>query len=114
MKLLFDQNLSPRLVSELTDIHPDSSHVFQHGLDADSDEAVWQFAKANAFCIVTKDRDFLSLSVLRGHPPKVVRLRLGNCTTRQIAGIFRNFQVLITDFEASPLKSALELPPFGE
>ena len=112
MKLLFDQNLSPRLVSELADIHPSSSHVFQHGLDADSDEAVWQFARTNGFCIVTKDRDFLSLSVLRGDPPKVIRLRLGNCTTRQIVGIFRDFRVLITDFAESATKSAIELPPF--
>jgi plasmid maintenance system antidote protein VapI len=33
MKLLFDQNLSPRLATRLQDLFPDSSHVFWLNLD---------------------------------------------------------------------------------
>jgi predicted nuclease of predicted toxin-antitoxin system len=40
MKLLFDQNLSRRLVSRLADICLDASHVGLLGLDQASDEEV--------------------------------------------------------------------------
>jgi hypothetical protein len=40
MKLLFDQNLSPRLVAKLADHFPDSAHVMTHALDYVLDETV--------------------------------------------------------------------------
>ena len=73
MKLLFDQNLSPKLVSLLADLFPGSSHVQSVGLDCASDEQVWEHARLNGFAIVTKDEDFNYLSVVRGIPPKVFR-----------------------------------------
>jgi len=33
MKLLLDQNLSPRLVKRLSDLYPNSSHVYPLGID---------------------------------------------------------------------------------
>lgn len=42
MKLLFDQNLSPRLVSRLADLYPDSQHVFFIGFDQADDRALWE------------------------------------------------------------------------
>ena len=38
---------------------------------------------------MTKDEDFHRLSVLRGAPPKVVWIRLGNCRTLDIADLLR-------------------------
>ena len=35
MKLLFDQNPSPKLVSRLAELFPDSSHVQIEGLDCE-------------------------------------------------------------------------------
>jgi len=90
MKLLFDQNLSPKLVDRLADLFPDSSHVQAVGLDRASDDQVWEHARRNGFAIVTKDEDFNHLSVMRGSPPKVVWLQLGNCTTAQVEAAFRN------------------------
>ena len=84
MKLLLDQNLSPRLVHRLADLYPDAAHVSLVGLDRASDGEVWDYAQANDCIIVTKDADFSDMSVLRGHPPKIIWLRLGNCTTSDV------------------------------
>ena len=89
MKLPFDQNLSPRLPTRLSDIFPDSSHVFWLNLDRAADEVVWEYARAEGFVLVTKDADFSELSTLRGFPPKVIWLRLGNCTANQIEAVLR-------------------------
>lgn len=100
MRLLFDQNLSSRLVSRLADICPDASHVGLLGLDHASDEAVWEYARTNGYVIVTKDADFNDRSVLRGFPPKVIWLRLGNCTTSQVEAAIREQQQDIEVFLA--------------
>lgn len=89
MKLLFDQNLSPRLVKLLADIFPESNHVFPLNLDEAEDTEVWQYAKENNFTLVTKDADFGDLSILRGFPPKVIWIRRGNCRTSDIENILR-------------------------
>ena len=60
MKLLFDANLSPRLIGRLAALFPDSIHVFDTGLARfTSDEAIWEYARSNGFVIVTADSDFL-------------------------------------------------------
>ncbi len=59
MKLLFDRNLSRKLVSRLNDIFPESSHVQFHELAEKTDTEIWDFARANDFCIVTQDADLL-------------------------------------------------------
>lgn len=81
MKLLFDQNLSPKLVARLADLFPDSVHVQSLGLDSADDNQIWEHARLNGFAIVSKDEDYNNLSVVRGSPPKVIWLQLGNCTT---------------------------------
>lgn len=90
MKLLFDQNLSPKLVKSLGDIFPNSNHVFPLGLDEANDTEVWEYAKNNDFTLVTKDADFGDFSILRGFPPKVIWIRRGNCKTSDIEAILRN------------------------
>ncbi|MEO1672135.1 MAG: DUF5615 family PIN-like protein [Cyanobacteria bacterium J06631_2] len=44
MKLLFDHNLSPRLVDRLKDLYPNSNHLFNLQLDTVEDFIVWQYA----------------------------------------------------------------------
>jgi len=63
-----------------------------------SDEAIWTHAREMGFLIVTKDEDFQRLSVWRGAPPKVVWIRLGNCTTSQVADLLRRSRELIAGF----------------
>lgn len=72
MKLLFDQNLSPRLVDLLSDLYPNSAHVSLVELDRALDVALWNYASENGYTIVTKDADFDELSQARGYPPKIV------------------------------------------
>ncbi len=54
MKLLFDQNLSPKLVDRLADMFPDSTHVSLKGLDHATDDEVWKWALEHGFTIVTE------------------------------------------------------------
>lgn len=89
MRLLFDQNLSPRLVELLSDSYPESAHIQSAGLDRAADEAVWNYAKAHGFLIVTKDTDFHERSIIAGSPPKIVWIRRGNCSTTMIEQILR-------------------------
>ncbi len=89
MKLLFDQNLSPKLVHRLADSFPGSRHVQSENLDCADDSRVWEHARLNGFAIVSKDEDYNNLSVVRGSPPKVLWIQLGNCTTAQVGNLFR-------------------------
>ena len=89
MKLLFDENLSPRLVGALTDFYPGSAHVQDLGLGNKDDATIWEFAKDNGFTIVSKDSDFQERSVLLGSPPKIIWLRAANCTTAEIENLLR-------------------------
>ena len=79
MKLLFDENLSPKLVARLAAEFPDSVHVSRVGLDQADDAVVWKYAGENSLAIVTKDADFSEISLRLGSPPKVIWLRRGNC-----------------------------------
>jgi predicted nuclease of predicted toxin-antitoxin system len=87
MKLLLDHNLSPKLVDGLKDRFPGTLHVRQVRLNQASDLEVWEFARAGDFILVSKDSDFSDLMVLRGHPPKLVWLRVGNCKTSFIEAV---------------------------
>lgn len=80
VKLLFDENLSPRLPELLSDAYPGSAHVHNCGLGSADDLVIWQYAKDNAFAIVSKDSDFQERSVLLGFPPKIIWLRVTNGT----------------------------------
>lgn len=90
MKLLFDENLSPKLVTRLAAEFPESVHVSRVGLDQADDETVWAFARENALTIVTKDADFQEISLRRGMPPEVVWLRRGNCSVDETAAMLRD------------------------
>lgn len=109
MKLLFDQNTSPRLVRRLGDLFPDSNHVFFSGLDSADDLAVWSFARIQGYTVVTKDADFNDLTFLYGSPPKVIWLRLGNCTTAQVEACLRENAEVIHAFFLDPTTNLLEL-----
>jgi predicted nuclease of predicted toxin-antitoxin system len=90
VKLLLDQNLSPRLVSALGDIYPGSLHVQNVNLDKADDRDVWDFARIENLIIMTKDVDFSERSIIFGFPPKIVWIRRGNCSTKDIEKILRN------------------------
>jgi predicted nuclease of predicted toxin-antitoxin system len=93
-----DENLSPRLIASIEDLYPGSTHVEVCDLVNTPDDKVWDYAGEKGFAIVTKDSDFSELSVLRGSPPKVIWLRIGNCTTVRAGFLLRDAFPRIQDF----------------
>jgi len=98
VKLLLDQNLSPRLLRTLEAVYPGSSHVRVVGLRDADDAVVWEFAREHDFIIVSKDSDFHQRSFVFGFPPKVIWIRRGNCPTRDIEKVFAEHQSSILEF----------------
>ncbi len=109
MKLLFDQNVSPRLVPALASLYPGSAHVRDLGLKTADDDAIWNYALEHGFTIVSKDADFRQRSFLFGHPPKVVWVRLGNCSTQEIEALLRIHHGDLLAFEQDASASFLML-----
>lgn len=104
MKLLFDENLSPKLPSRLSDLFPNSLHVRDVGMKATIDPIVWDYAKDNDLMIVSKDADMHDLSLVLGNPPKVIWIRLGNCSTSQVENLLRReFSAIRSFFEDETL-----------
>ncbi|MGE0873770.1 MAG: DUF5615 family PIN-like protein [Burkholderiales bacterium] len=100
MKLLFDENLSPRLAESIQSDYPGSTHVHHVGLGAASDERVWEYARQGGFAIVTKDADFPERSVIEGYPPKVIWVRIGNVSTARIEAALRDQREAINRLDA--------------
>jgi predicted nuclease of predicted toxin-antitoxin system len=98
VKLLLDHNLSPRLVRLLSEVYPECVHVHPLGLDTASDTEVWRYAAEHGYTVVSKDADFHSRSLLFGAPPKVVWLRIGNCSVAESARLLRERYVEIRHF----------------
>jgi len=98
MELLFDQNISFRLIKRIIDLFPDSKQVRELGLENSTDIEIFDFAKRNDFAIVTFDSDFCDLNIIRGFPPKIIWIRTGNTTTKNLENILRKKYDLIELF----------------
>ena len=109
MKLLFDENLSDRLVILLEDIFPQSIHVRDVGLKSADDHLVWEYAKTNDLTLVSKDSDMHQRSFLFGAPPKVVWVRLGNCSTAEVEKLLRDNLAAVKEFHKNKYLSFLSL-----
>ncbi len=109
MKLLFDQNLSHKLVPSVESMFPGSRHIRDFELTESNDEDIWSFARENSFIVVSKDTDFMHRALLRGHPPKVIHLCVGNCATDQIAHLLQQRGDTIGAFANDRLESLLSL-----
>ncbi|MEO0770184.1 MAG: DUF5615 family PIN-like protein [Cyanobacteria bacterium J06649_4] len=109
MRLLFDHNLSPRLVTRLADLYPDSQHVFLLDMGEASDREIWNYAQQHNFTVVTRDSDYNDLSLLRGFPPKVIWIRRGNCSTANIEALLRAAEKAIEEFGQSSSSGVLTL-----
>jgi predicted nuclease of predicted toxin-antitoxin system len=109
MKLLFDENLSARLVVLLADVFPNSVHVRDVDLQAADDSFVWNYARDHDLVIVSKDADMHQRCFLFGAPPKVIWVRLGNCSTTEVANLLRRYIGTLEVFEADEFASFLSL-----
>ena len=107
MKLLFDENLSPRLVDLLGGEFPGSSHVRVAGLGGAPDTRIWDYAQEQGFTIVSKDDDFRQRSFLDGAPPKVVWLQVGNAGTTVVVNLLLDEAARLRAFESEAESSLL-------
>jgi predicted nuclease of predicted toxin-antitoxin system len=98
MRLLFDQNISHRILERLPEQLKESTSVKKEGLINASDLNIWEFAREENFVIVTQDSDFNDLTALYGFPPKIIWMRSGNLKTNEIAGLLIRNLNSIQDF----------------
>ena len=103
--LLFDQNLS----FHITRVFPGSAHVRNLGLEQADDGVIGDYAKRTGFTIVSKDGDFHQRSLLYGHPPKVIWIRRGNCSTQDVIKILQAFAADVEQFLNNPSATFLVL-----
>ena len=109
MKLLFDQNLSHRLLGVLNDLFPDSLHVRLLGLAEADDLVIWEYAKNQDLVIVTQDSDYSDWNNLRGAPPKIIWLRCGNTSVDVIHSKLRAAAERIHTLESDPTVEVVEI-----
>lgn len=98
MKLLFDQNISFRVISKINAVFPEAKQVRQLRIENDLDIDIWHFAKLHSYSIVTFDSDFYEISSLKGHPPKIIWLRTGNTKTNFLADFLISKSEIIKAF----------------
>jgi predicted nuclease of predicted toxin-antitoxin system len=109
VKLLLDQNLSFRLAKRLQDLFPGTVRVRERGMATAPDQEVWDHATHHGYVILSKDADFHQRSFLYGPPPKVVWLRIGNCTTDEIEEVIRSNRDQLRTFAADAEAAFLAL-----
>jgi len=109
VKLLLDQNLSRKLVPELQARYPGSSQIYLLGLHTANDSYLWYYARHHGFTLVTKNTDMVDLCVVRGAPPKVLWVRIGNCGTAEIRELLARNERRISQFEQEETSTVLSL-----
>ena len=112
MKLLLDQNISYRASKKLERVFPICNHVSDCGLMGSEDSDIWIYAQKNGYTIVTFDSDFYDISLINGHPPKIIWLRTGNLTTNDVVTLLTEKEKQIQGFiveKASSAASCLEI-----
>lgn len=110
MRLVFDQNLPPSLVHHLADVFPNAAHVRDYGLSQADDAEIWSHAAAAGYVIVSKDADLRQRAFLLGPPPKVISIRLGNCTTSEVEQCLRARASEIHCFLQDPTAFIMVIP----
>lgn len=109
MKLLFDENLSPRLVDLLSSTYPTAVHISTVNLSRASDSEIWEYAQTQGFTIVSKDSDFHQRSLVDRNPPRVIWIRRGNCSTLTVAHLLIQAREAIEAFQDDVAKTLLIL-----
>ena len=111
MKLLLDENLSRRIIPFLQATFPGSSQVALLGLESASDAEIWQYAKTNSFVIVTRDSDFQERSLIAGHPPQVIWLKIPNRSKTVVLNILLEHHAEIENALVQHNLACVEISP---
>lgn len=103
MRILLDQNLSPKLIRKLADILPGLESVYDHDLIGASDPVVFDWARKLKFsALVSTDRDFVHLVERVGPPPKVIRIERCDFSSGVIERLIGREAMRIHAFLESP------------
>lgn len=109
MKLLLDQNISKKLVRKLQEYFPNSIHIASIKLNKANDIEIWNYAKANNFTIVSQDADFFEILIMRGHPPHVVWLKMGNTSSLNILNKLISNRKKIVELQENNFSGCIEI-----
>jgi predicted nuclease of predicted toxin-antitoxin system len=111
LRLLLDENLSERLIPLLSAQFEHPQHVRLLGLGGADELEIWELARREGYLLVTRDEDFLRLSLSRGVPPKVICLGIGNASNARTAGLLLNNLEAIEALTTHPEAGFLLLRP---
>jgi predicted nuclease of predicted toxin-antitoxin system len=109
MKLLFDQNISFRILQRIQPFFPDATQVILKQLQNATDRQIWEYAKQHGYMIVTFDSDFYDFSIIWGSPPKIILIRSFNQTTHYIAELLIKHKDNIVAFSQNSSLDCLEI-----
>jgi predicted nuclease of predicted toxin-antitoxin system len=109
VKLLFDENISFRIVRGVLPHFPDSQHTKDIVPALTGDHSIFKFAKENDFTIVTFDVDFQHIQMMNGFPPKIIWLRLGNTSTLDVLNRLLEKSKIIIQFINNEDSGTLEI-----
>jgi len=84
VRLVIDTQLPKMLARRLEQEGHKAQHVLDLDLAQSPDNDVWRYALENGAVIVSKDEDFAQWILSGRHGPKVVWLRIGNCTNAEL------------------------------
>ena len=101
--------MTSKLSTRIQDLYPGSQHSRLVLSQSAKDEDIWEYASTHDFVIVSKDVNFGELSRDRGHPPKVIRLTIGNCTVNQVESLLRRYENDIRIFNDSDAQGLMQL-----
>lgn len=109
MKFLVDRMLSPELARLLDPRHPGTVHVDECLGAAAKDQEIWSYAREHGFTILSKDKDFALMSARLGHPPKVIRIGIGNSGTGEVMELMESQAGQIESFTSQQETGLLEI-----
>lgn len=89
MKILVDQNIAPKLIDNIADLFPDSTHVNEIVLNKSTDQEIWKYALDNDYVLVSTDNGFSNLSILSEKAPKTIFIKGEVITTLKLEWTLR-------------------------
>jgi predicted nuclease of predicted toxin-antitoxin system len=99
MKIVIDQNISFRIVPHINHLFTEVGHVRTLGWTDAPDIIIFRNAKQQGFdAILTLDEDFDNIILENIPPPKILWLRIRNCSTLHLAEIIENKIEIINNF----------------
>ena len=88
MRFIVDAQLPPALARFLASLGEDAIHVLDAGLMEANDGEIWSFALQNDWVIITKDEDFQIRASVSKQYPRIVWVRVGNCSKQKLLDVF--------------------------